>query len=177
MHPSQLAETPKGQRSWTEVTFDDLKYKLEEWRKKTEGWKNKYDEWRNDFGTFMKCPVRVRLEPTVCWSIMFDFPPFVKILDEQRTVMVEKPVSIWRASQSLTVLSAEAERIQLWFWKISKDFCWSWNLGSESRDRTALVCPRSLATMQGGESPCVLILMTPLLYIVYITITNIEFTR
>ena len=37
----------------------------------------------------MKCPVRVRLEPTVCWSIMFDFPPFVKILDEQRTVMVE----------------------------------------------------------------------------------------
>ena len=30
MHPSQLAETPKGQRSWTEVTFDDLKYKLEE---------------------------------------------------------------------------------------------------------------------------------------------------
>ena len=89
----------------------------------------------------------------------------------------DQPVSIWRASQSLTVLSAEAERIQLWFWKISKDFCWSWNLGSESRDRTALVCPRSLATMQGGESPCVLILMTPLLYIVYITITNIEFTR
>ena len=31
MHPSQLAETPKGQRSWTEVTFDDLKYIMEEW--------------------------------------------------------------------------------------------------------------------------------------------------
>ena len=30
MHPSQLAETPKGQRSWTEVTFDDLKYIMEE---------------------------------------------------------------------------------------------------------------------------------------------------
>ena len=31
IHPSQLAETPKGQRSWTEVTFDGLKCIMEEW--------------------------------------------------------------------------------------------------------------------------------------------------